>query len=39
MTQLENRNALIVVAKRPAPGNTKTRLSPPSEPRAGQCLV
>src|ERR1043165_5852909 len=24
-----NKNALIVVAKRPAPGKTKTRLSPP----------
>ena len=30
--QPEKKNALIVVAKRPAPGNTKTRLSPPLSP-------
>ena len=31
MTQLDSsaRRALLVIAKRPAPGQTKTRLSPP----------
>ena len=38
MTQPENRNALIVVAKRPAPGNTKTRLSPPLSPKQASAL-
>jgi hypothetical protein len=36
--QLEKRNALIVVAKRPAPGNTKTRLSPPLSPVQASAL-
>jgi rSAM/selenodomain-associated transferase 1 len=36
--QLEKRNALIVVAKRPAPGNTKTRLSPPLSPEQASAL-
>jgi len=36
--QLEKRNALIVVAKRPAPGNTKTRLSPPLSPVQASTL-
>lgn len=31
-------NALLVVAKRPAAGQTKTRLSPPLEPRAAAAL-
>ena len=35
--QIDHPNALIVVAKRPAPGRTKTRLSPPLTPeQAGQ---
>lgn len=34
----ENGNALIVVAKRPVPGNTKTRLSPPLSPRQASEL-
>jgi rSAM/selenodomain-associated transferase 1 len=34
----EKRNALIVVAKRPAPGNTKTRLSPPLSPAQASAL-
>lgn len=34
----ENGNALIVVAKRPVPGNTKTRLSPPLSPRQASAL-
>ena len=38
MMQPENRNALIVVAKRPAPGNTKTRLSPPLSPEQASAL-
>lgn len=38
MRQPENRNALIVVAKRPAPGNTKTRLSPPLSPKQASAL-
>jgi len=33
-----NTNALIVVAKRPAPGNTKTRLSPPLTPELASAL-
>ena len=33
-----NSNALIVVAKRPAPGNTKTRLSPPLTPELASAL-
>jgi uncharacterized protein len=36
--QPEKRNALIVVAKRPAPGNTKTRLSPPLSPGQASAL-
>jgi rSAM/selenodomain-associated transferase 1 len=31
-------NALIVVAKRPAPGQTKTRLSPPLQPEQASAL-
>ena len=31
-------NALIVVAKRPAPGQSKTRLSPPLEPEQASAL-
>ncbi len=31
-------NALIVVAKRPAPGQTKTRLSPPLKPEQASAL-
>jgi len=34
----KNANALIVVAKRPAPGNTKTRLSPPLTPELASAL-
>ncbi len=33
-----NSNALIVVAKRPAPGQTKTRLSPPLTPEKASAL-
>ncbi len=33
-----NSNALIVVAKRPAPGQTKTRLSPPLTPEQASAL-
>jgi rSAM/selenodomain-associated transferase 1 len=33
-----NRNALIVVAKQPAPGLTKTRLSPPLSPEQASSL-
>ncbi len=33
-----NNNALIVVAKRPAPGKTKTRLSPPLAPEMASAL-
>ena len=33
-----NSNALIVVAKRPAPGQTKTRLSPPLMPEQASAL-
>ncbi len=36
--QPEKKNALIVVAKRPAPGNTKTRLSPPLTPEQASAL-
>ena len=36
--QLEKINALIVVAKQPAPGVTKTRLSPPLSPRQASAL-
>jgi len=36
--QPEKKNALIVVAKRPAPGNTKTRLSPPLSPEQASAL-
>jgi len=32
------KNALIVVAKRPAPGRTKTRLSPPLTPKLASAL-
>jgi rSAM/selenodomain-associated transferase 1 len=38
MTQPDHRNALIVVAKRPAPGNTKTRLSPPLSSEQASAL-
>jgi len=38
MRRPENLNALIVVAKRPAPGNTKTRLSPPLSPEQASAL-
>ena len=34
----KNANALIVVAKRPAPGKTKTRLSPPLTPELASAL-
>ena len=34
----EIKNALIVVAKRPAPGRTKTRLSPPLKPEQASRL-
>lgn len=33
-----NKNALIVVAKQPAPGQTKTRLSPPLAPAQASAL-
>ncbi len=33
-----NSNALVVVAKRPAPGKTKTRLSPPLTPEMASAL-
>src|SRR5215831_494035 len=33
-----DQNALIVVAKRPAPGKTKTRLSPPLTPHLASAL-
>lgn len=36
--QPKNENALIVVAKKPAPGNTKTRLSPPLSPEQASGL-
>ena len=32
------KNALIVVAKQPAPGQTKTRLSPPLTPEQASAL-
>ena len=35
---LEISNALIVVAKRPSPGQTKTRLSPPLKPEQASAL-
>lgn len=35
---LQSKNALIVVAKRPAPGRTKTRLSPPLTPELASAL-
>jgi len=35
---LNYKNALIVVAKRPAPGRTKTRLSPPLTPELASAL-
>lgn len=35
---LKYKNALIVVAKRPAPGKTKTRLSPPLTPEMASAL-
>jgi len=35
---LKYKNALIVVAKRPAPGRTKTRLSPPLMPKMASAL-
>jgi len=38
MMQPENKGALIVVAKQPAPGNTKTRLSPPLSPEQASGL-
>ena len=38
MTQPEVPNALIVVAKQPAPGKTKTRLSPPLKPEQASKL-
>jgi len=34
----QSKNALIVVAKRPAPGRTKTRLSPPLTPELASSL-
>jgi hypothetical protein len=33
-----NKNALVVVAKRPTPGKTKTRLSPPLTPELASAL-
>ena len=42
-TQVRSENALIVVAKKPAPGHTKTRLCPPFTPNAAsefyRCLL
>ncbi len=38
MMKSNNGNALIVVAKRPVPGNTKTRLSPPLSPEQASAL-
>jgi rSAM/selenodomain-associated transferase 1 len=35
---LASRNALLVIAKRPAPGQTKTRLSPPLLPEQAAAL-
>jgi rSAM/selenodomain-associated transferase 1 len=36
--ELASRNALLVIAKRPAPGQTKTRLSPPLLPEQAASL-
>ena len=38
MIQPEVPNALIVVAKQPSPGKTKTRLSPPLKPEQASKL-
>lgn len=38
MIQSEKSNALIVVAKQPLPGRTKTRLSPPLKPEQASVL-
>jgi rSAM/selenodomain-associated transferase 1 len=38
MTHNEHTNALLVVAKRPAPGRTKTRLTPPLSPHTAAAL-